>query len=215
MNIEDIKKKVFSRYLLLHLAAMAAAVVLLCVGVAFGLDIYTHHGEGIEVIDMKGMDFEEAYRRLKAQGLELVVSDSGYNKQLPADAILAQNPAAGHRVKERRIVYVTVNSPSSPTFVIPDIVDNCSVREAEAKLTAIGFRLDPVMEVDGEKDWVYGILCRGRHVANGDRVSIDHPLRLMVGRGTVDDMTDMEVADGEEEPQQEGGTDDFQEVTQP
>jgi beta-lactam-binding protein with PASTA domain len=215
MNIEDIKKKVFSRYLLLHLAAMAAAVVLLCVGVAFGLDIYTHHGEGIEVIDMKGMDFEEAYRRLKAQGLELVVSDSGYNKQLPADAILAQNPAAGHRVKEGRIVYVTVNSPSSPTFVIPDIVDNCSVREAEAKLTAIGFRLDPVMEVDGEKDWVYGILCRGRHVANGDRVSIDHPLRLMVGRGTVDDMTDMEVADGEEEPQQEGGTDDFQEVTQP
>ena len=215
MNIEDIKKKVFSRYLLLHLAAMAAAVVLLCVGVAFGLDIYTHHGEGIEVIDMKGMDFEEAYRRLKAQGLDLVVSDSGYNKQLPADAILAQNPAAGHRVKEGRIVYVTVNSPSSPTFVIPDIVDNCSVREAEAKLTAIGFRLDPVMEVDGEKDWVYGILCRGRHVANGDRVSIDHPLRLMVGRGTVDDMTDMEVADGEEEPQQEGGTDDFQEVTQP
>ena len=215
MNIEDIKKKVFSRYLLLHLAAMAAAVVLLCVGVAFGLDIYTHHGEGIEVIDMKGMDFEEAYRRLKAQGLELVVSDSGYNKQLPADAILAQNPAAGHRVKEGRIVYVTVNSPSSPTFVIPDIVDNCSVREAEAKLTAIGFRLDPVMEVDGEKDWVYGILCRGRHVANGDRVSIDHPLRLMVGRGPGDDLTCVEGAVGEEEPQQEGGTDDFQEMTQP
>jgi hypothetical protein len=37
----------------------------------------------------------------------------------------------------------------------------------------------------------------------------------MVGRGAVDDIIDMEVAEGEEAPTQEGGADDFQEVTQP
>ena len=60
---------------------------------------------------------------------------------------------------------MTVNSPSSPTFAIPDIVDNSSVREAEAKLTAMGFRLLPAQQVEGEKDWVYGIICRGRRVS--------------------------------------------------
>jgi hypothetical protein len=82
---------------------------------------------------------------------------------------------------------VTVNSPSSPTFAIPDIVDNSSFREAEAKLMAMGFRLTEPQKVVGEKDWVYGIICRGRRVSNGDRVPIDYPLTLMIGTGTYDE----------------------------
>ena len=30
----------------------------LCVGVGYGLDLYTHHGEGIEVPELKGISFE-------------------------------------------------------------------------------------------------------------------------------------------------------------
>ena len=53
--------------------------------------------------------------------LNIIVSDSGYNKKLPADCILAQNPGQGTNVKEGHTVYVTVNSPSSPSFPIPDV----------------------------------------------------------------------------------------------
>ena len=80
----------------------------------------------------------------------------------------------------------------SPSFAIPDLVDNSSYREAEAKLTAIGFKLLPPKLVHGEKDWVYGIICRGRRVAAGDIISIETPLTLMIGNGEYDD-EDMDV----------------------
>ena len=179
-------RKLFGNYIVRHLMAMVLVVILLCVGIGFGLDAYTHHGEGIVVPDLKGMTYEKAYALLDEKGLAIVVNDSGYNKQLPANSVLAQTPAFGQKVKQGHIIYVTVNSPHSPTFAIPDIVDNSSLREAEARLMAMGFRLTAPQLIDGEKDWVYGILCQGRRISNGDRIPIDYPLTLMVGKGTLE-----------------------------
>ena len=217
MNAKGFFKKVCSRFLLLNLLAMAVVVLLLCLGVGYGLDFYTHHGEGIEVPELKGMRYQKAYLLLEEKGLNIVVSDSGYNKALPADCILAQMPGHGQKVKEGHVVYVTVNSPSSPTFAIPDIVDNSSLREAEVKLTAMGFHLAPAQRVTGEKDWVYGILCRGRRVSNGDRIPIDYPLTLMVGSGSYDESSDVDYVDGgySSSESNEGDVDEFVEVTEP
>lgn len=189
MNIKAFYK---SHYLTSHLILLALVVILLSIGVGFGLDIYTHHGERIIVPDLKGMSFDKAYNQLIEKGIQIQVSDSGYNKKLPANTILAQTPNSGMAIKEGHIVYVTVNSPSSPTFTLPDIIDNSSLREAEARLSAMGFQLTAPQKVEGEKDWVYGITSRGRRVSNGDRLSIDHPLTLMVGKGTTEDV--META---------------------
>lgn len=213
MNIKESLGKVFDRYVIINLLAMLVVVIGLCVGVGFGLDLYTHHGENVEVPNLKGMNFEKAHRQLEELGLNVVVNDSGYNKTLPANSILLQTPSEGLKVKRGHIIYVTVNSPSSPSFALPDIVDNSSVREAEAKLTAMGFRLNPPQMIDGEKDWVYGILCRGRRVSNGDRISIDHPLTLIVGKGTIEDLDDVDMVGIEEE--EEGAVDDFEEVKEP
>lgn len=218
MNAKGFFKKVCSRFLLLNLLAMAVVVLLLCLGVGYGLDFYTHHGEGIEVPELKGMRYDKAYMMLQEKGLNIVVNDSGYNKTLPADCILAQTPGRGQKVKQGHTIYVTVNSPSSPTFAIPDIVDNSSIREAEAKLTAMGFRLAPTQYVTGEKDWVYGIQCRGRRVSNGDRVPIDYPLTLMVGSGTYDESSDVDYVDSGSSldvTTDDGDVDEFEEVTEP
>ena len=187
--------KLFRNYIVRHLMAMALVVILLCVGVGFGLDIYTHHGEGIVVPNLKGMTYDKACQQAAQRGLVIVVNDSGYSKQLPANSVLAQTPVSGQKVKEGRIIYVTINSSHSPTFAIPDIVDNSSLREAEARLQAMGFRLTEPLLIDGEKDWVYGILCRGHRVSNGDRVSMDNPLTLMVGKGTFDESDSVEIVD--------------------
>lgn len=191
MNAKEIFSKIMSKvgsyYVLFNLLGMAVVVVLLCLAVKFGLAVYTHHGEGIAVPELKGMSYHRARLLLEENGLNIVVSDSGYVKTMPADCILAQTPGHGSKVKSGHTIYVTVNSPSSPTFAIPDIVDNSSYREAEAKLMAMGFRLTKPQRVIGEKDWVYGILCRGRRVSNGDRVPIDYPLTLMIGTGNYDE----------------------------
>lgn len=191
MKTKDFFGKFASGYLWGNLAAMVLVLIVLAFGVKYGLELYTHHGEGIKVPDLSKMNYEKAYRLLESDGLQIMVSDSGYNKKLPADCILAQTPGAGTEVKEGHVIYVTVNSPSSPSFAIPDLVDNSSFREAEAKLMALGFKLLPPQYVVGEKDWVYGIMSRGRRVNAGDMVSIGMPLTLLVGNGHYSDDDDI------------------------
>ena len=216
MESKEFFGKFKSKYLWGNLLAMALTVVLLCVGVKYGLDIYTHHGEGVPVPNLTGMTYNNAANLLARNGLRIVVSDSGYNKRLPADCILAQSPGEGTSVKKGHTIYVTVNSPSSPTVTIPDIIDNSSVREATAKLTALGFKLLDPKIVTGEKDWVYGILCRGRRISVGDRVSIDLPLTLMIGNGEDEDIgPDIQYSEPNEYLSGQSTTDDFQEVTGP
>lgn len=215
MNSNDFFKKLASRYLWGNLVAMAAVVVLLCFGVKFGLDLYTHHGQGIPVPNIKGMDFDKAQELLENDGLEIVVTDSGYNKALPANCILAQSPGYGTEVKEGHTIYVTVNSPSSPTFAIPDIIDNSSSREAMARLQSIGFKLTQPKMVNGEKDWVYGIECGGRRVANGDQVAIDSPLTLLIGNGQYDNgSVDIDYSE-HDDAETNNDIDEFEEVSEP
>ena len=220
MKTKEFFGKFVSGYLLGNLLAMALVIVLLCIGVKYGLEWYTHHGEGIVVPKVEGMIYANARTLAEEKGLNIMVTDSGYNKRLPANCIRAQSPGEGTTVKEGHTIYVTVNSPSSPSFSIPDVVDNSSYREAEAKLMAIGFKLLPPKYVPGEKDWVYGILSRGRRVSTGDMVSIDSPLTLIIGSGMYD--SEEEDFDYVEPGYQQFMTDEsatemdeFEEITEP
>ena len=216
MKSKEFFGKLLDRKLWLNLLAMALTVAALCLGVKLGLDRYTHHGEEIPVPDVRGMSFSEAKALIENDGLRASVSDTGYNKRMPADCVLLQNPAGGAKVKSGRMIYLTVNSESTPTLTIPDIADNSSVREAGARLKAMGFRLMPPELITGEKDWVYGIKARGRRVSMGDRVPIDVPLTLIVGSGTYDDsLIDVDYVDPAGITVTYGGEDDFEAVGEP
>jgi beta-lactam-binding protein with PASTA domain len=193
---------------------MALVVILLIVGVNYGLDWYTHHGESIRVPNIEGMRIAKAREMMEECGLEIVVTDSGYNRRLPADCVLSQNPGAGLTVKSGHIIYVTINSSNSPSVAIPDVVDNSSYREAEAKLISLGFKVLPPQYVTGEKDWVYGVLCNGRRVTAGERVSIEQPLTLQIGSGQYGADEEMNVIGGDDATMQSGNdeVDDFEEV---
>ena len=198
MKAKDFFGKLLSPILWGNLLAMALALVALAFGVKYGLEAYTHHNEGVVVPKLEKMSTADARKLLAEKGLEMMVADSGYNKQRPANSILAQLPNPGVKVKLGRTIYVTVNSLSSPTFAIPDLVDNSSYREAEAKLAALGFKLLPPKRIVGERDWVYGILCHGREVSAGDQVPIETPLTLLVGSGMSGEDEDVDFEDSDE-----------------
>ena len=128
MEAKEFFGKFASGFLWGNLLAMVLVIVALAFGVKYGLDAYTRHGEGIEVPKVEGMVYQKARALMEERGLYLVVTDSGYNKGLPANSILIQNPGPGMKVKQGHTIYVTVNSPSSPSFAIPDVVDNSSFR---------------------------------------------------------------------------------------
>lgn len=186
MTPSEFINKFKSKYLWGNLLAMVVVVVLLCVGVKFGIDLYTHHGESITIPDIRHKSFADAERILDDAGLQIEVSDTGYVRNLPPDCILEQTPGAGESVKAGHIIYVTINADHTPTLTIPDVIDNSSLREAMAKLTAMGFKLTSPQYIPGEEDWVYGILVKGKHVVAGDKVSIDDVLTIQVGNGQRD-----------------------------
>ena len=214
MKTKEFFGKFCSKFLIWNLIAMALVVILLVVGVNYGLDWYTHHGESIRVPNIEGMRITKAREMMEECGLEIVVTDSGYNKRLPADCVLSQNPGAGLTVKSGHTIYVTINSSNSPSVAIPDVVDNCSYREAEAKLISLGFKVLPPQYVTGEKDWVYGVSCNGRKVSTGERISIEQPLTLLVGSGQYGADEELNVIGGDDTTMQSGNdeVDDFEEV---
>lgn len=216
MKLKEFFSKLTSLYLLGHLLTMAVVVVLLCLGVWFGLRLYTHHGEGIAIPDLKGMKMGEARELLESDGLYMVVNDRRHDKSKPADCILAQLPGAGMKVKSGRTIYVTINSNESERKVIPEVIDNSSYREAQARLAAIGFKILEPKLIDGEKDWVYGIQAGGRNIINGAMVPIDQPLTLVIGRGAAaedEELMNEQENDTDTSEDNEDDVDGFLEVT--
>ncbi len=195
MKSTDFFGKIASKYLWGNIMAMIFVVILLCIGVKIGLDAYTHHGEAIIIPNIRHKSSAEAERILERQGLKMVVTDTGYVKTLPPDCILEQTPGQGNRVKSGHIIYVIVNSSHSPTIALPDIIDNSSLREAKARLIAMGFKVGEPEYIPGEKEWVYGVKAGGRNVNAGDRVSVDERLTIIVGDGTRDETDSVDYID--------------------
>lgn len=187
MTLKQLFKKLTSRYLWGNLIAMVCVVALLIFLTFKWIAIYSHHGEEISVPALKGLSVSDAQARLESRGLVCVVSDSGYVTRYPAGAVLAQSIEAGAKVKSGREVALTVNASAPPTIVMPDLVDNSSLREARSRLEALGFKLNPTEYINGEKEWVYGVKCDGRDVAAGTRVSVNARITLVAGNGMTDD----------------------------
>lgn len=186
MTIKEFFSFQQNKYLWVNLIAMAVVVILLIFGVLKGLDVYTRHGEAVVVPDVKGMTMEEAEKMFRNQGLNCIVADSNYVKTLPAGCILEYNPVAGQKVKEGRTIYLTINTLDVPLQIVPDVADNSSLRQAEARILASGFKLAQIQYLSGEKDWVYGVKYKGRQLTTGAKVPIGSTLTLMVGNGGVD-----------------------------
>lgn len=191
MSFKDIVDKLKAPFLWLNILAMIVVVGLLLAGVMWGLNAYTHHGEGVAVPELSGLNYTRAIEVAQEKGLMLVANDSTYIKEMPSGCVVLQQPIAGSLVKEGRIVYVTINSLTLPRVPIPDLIDNSSYREAQAKLLALDFVVLPPKLVEGEKDWVYGILCDGRRLISGDLVAKESHLTLLIGNGLVGEDADM------------------------
>ncbi|MDY6271353.1 MAG: PASTA domain-containing protein [Prevotella sp.] len=183
MSGNSFLRKFFSTYLWGNIFAIFIVLSLLAISIKYGLDVYTHHGESIVVPNIIHKQYDDAEQMMDERGLTMVVNDTGYDKKLPPDCILEQSPAGGTRVKSTHTIYVTINASAPPMLTIPDIIDNSSLREAQAQLLAMGFKVGDPQYIPGEKDWVYGILVDGKPVQAGDRVSADAVLIIQVGDG--------------------------------
>lgn len=188
MTVKEFYQRITGRYLWGNLLAMLLTLGVVIVGVFVFLNFYTHHGETIAVPNLRGQRTEVAMRKLEALGMRGEVVDTGYNPRELADVILDQDLEPGYQVKVNRLIRLTVNAASPRPVTLPDIADNCSLREAKMRLEILGFRLTPIRRIRGDLDWVYAVEARGKEVRKGDKLNVNIPLTLVVGDGTEDEV---------------------------
>lgn len=171
------------KIILINLAAMCIVVFLICYSVFAWLDDYTLHGKVIEVPSVHGKHIDEAAELLRNNNLNFEVIDYKYKKGARENEVVEQLPTPGAKVKKGRNIQLTLNSANEPMQPLPDIVDNCSLREAIARLRAAGFSLTEGIRVPGETDWVYSVLMGTDTLKNGSKVPMGATLTLVVGNG--------------------------------
>lgn len=163
--------------------------VLIIWGLIYGtlvwLDVYTRHNEAVVVPDVKGLTMEKAIPFFSEKGIKYNIIDSVFSKEVAPGAIVELVPAPGSKVKEGRVVFVTINAKTSQMGVIPEVED-LSFRQAYALLQSIGFASVEVKYVQGNyKDLAVAVEWNGRVLEKGIHVPLNAHLVLVV---TSDDI---------------------------
>ena len=126
---------------------------------------------------------EEAGQALAAVGLKYEVLDYKYDRMTVEGGVIEQKPKSGSYVKDGRTIYLTLNSGREPLRAVPDVADNSSLRAAESRLNAAGFKLGRTVYVDGDLDWVYEIRYQGEKIEAGTQIPEGSTLTIVAGNG--------------------------------
>lgn len=153
------------------------------------LQFYTRHGHYVVVPRLEGLQLEQAGKILSAQGLQVEVIDSIYDKDAVPGSIIDQTPKADNRVKEGRSIYVSMYSKSPQMVALPSLEDY-SIRQAVALLNSIGFDNLTIEEVPSEfSGLVMKVESRGRRILENEQVPLGTPLTLFVSSNELVDST--------------------------
>jgi beta-lactam-binding protein with PASTA domain len=143
----------------------------------------TNHGESITVPDLTGMKIEELQSFLSDHDLRYEVSDSAYSENLPPLSVLIQFPKAGAKVKENRMIYVTVNQIHPPTVPLPDLVDRSRIN-AEVVLKSNELKRGKIiLEPSQFLNLVIEMRYNGSVIKAGTRIPKGAAIDLVVGDG--------------------------------
>ena len=159
-------------------------MIIVTCGIFYGalswLDTYTRHNQAVVVPDVKGMKLEDAIPFLDNNHLRYNVIDSVFSKDVAPGAIVEVVPSVGSKVKEGRILFVTINALTSQMAMVPDIEDQ-SFRQAYALLRARGFNSVEIEYIAGEyKDLAVAVEHNGRTLTKGELIPLTAPLVLKV-----------------------------------
>ena len=185
MENEKKAKYLTSKPFLLNVLALAILTLAGYLMVKSWLDYYTHHGESIDVPDLRGKNLIGIPPLLKEHNFQFEVVDSLYDADKLPGTVLDQDPAPGSKVKRNRTLYFTINATNPPDVKMPDLID-VSYRQAEAILESFGLITGEVTyKPDLAKNAVLEQYYDGRPIKPGTLIPKGSVIDLALGDGLV------------------------------
>lgn len=147
------------------------------------LPAITNHGETITVPNIQGMEMKQLEDFLVSRNLRYEVNDSSYSDDHPPLTVLKQYPSAGAKVKENRVIYISINRITPPTVPLPNLVDG-SLINAEVQLKSNELKRGRIQLIRGPflhvvKEMKY----QGNKIEPGTRITKGSIIDLVVYDG--------------------------------
>jgi beta-lactam-binding protein with PASTA domain len=165
-----------------HLLIASFAGFALLYGGFLLLDLYTRHGEEVEVPDFKGIYLKDLNTFVDGHSVTYEIVDSVYSTKVARGTVVDQNPVPGAKVKSGRPVYLTVNAMLSRKVKMPDLID-LSLKQATSLLETYGLQVGMLRYVEGLPP-VMEMLHKGRAIKAGDLVDEGSKIDLVLGKGS-------------------------------
>ena len=160
------------------------------------IDVFTSHGQQVQVPDVRNLPLEKAIDILEDAGLRWEISDSTtFYENFKPGTVIDQDPKAKSYIKKIRIIYLNVNAMHAPIIALPKLVD-LPGRQGMATLKAMGFKHVTMDSIPSEMDGlILQVTVDGHNVAPGKPVSVNSKIKITVGDGSIVDLNPEQILD--------------------
>lgn len=129
----------------------------------------------IPVPSVVGMSYEKAESELKALELK-VTSDEVASDSVPVGQVISQSPSAGTKVKEKRIIHLTI-SKGGRVLLVPDL-KGLTLDQAKNRLEKLGLTLGSIKNGNDPAEPSDTIISQTPH--GGEKSSIGAQINIIV-----------------------------------
>ena len=165
--------------------ALIILVILIITWIAASfLSSYTRHGQSLTLPNLKGLPISEAEEVLNEKKLRYLITDTFFVDNMPKLAVVEQNPAPNSKVKEGRIIYLSINSDARATVLMPNLI-NASLPYAQTVLSTLGLKAGEIIyKPDIAQNAVLDQLWMGNGIQPNTRIPKGATIDLIVGDGS-------------------------------
>lgn len=167
----------------IHLAIIALLIVSLIWITLRALDHFTRHGQSVSVPDFSGLRYDELPDNPEFEKFTFQIIDSIYDIRREKGSIITQDPLPEAKVKEGRMIYLTVVSLNPEKVEMPNLVD-LTFRNAKSLLQSYGLSVQNISYVpDIAKNAVIEQHFRGDAIEPGTPIEKGSGIDLVLGLG--------------------------------
>jgi len=152
----------------------------------FFLKKHTNHNQLIDVPELLNKSFQEAHNELLKLNLKyLIINDKNrdYNPNFKTRSVTSQNPLPYDKVKEGRVIYLTINADEVPITVFPNISDQ-PFRYAKSLLESFNLNINNIYyKNDIAKHVILNSEYEGVEIKKSDSLPIFSSVDLYIGTG--------------------------------
>jgi beta-lactam-binding protein with PASTA domain len=160
---------VSSRVFLGSFGKMFGILGLLLVMMFWMMQCFTNHGSSVKVGNYVGKSMKDVIRHADDNDFNLVVTDSVYREDMPADMVLEQNPAPNSAVKEGRTIYLKITTNKGSMQNLPDLAGRDQIEFYTETVRGMGIKIghiDTLPDPNLADGTIKQIIWRGRDITN-------------------------------------------------